>query len=96
MSAVADSSPMVVHASAMITGAQIRAGRALLGWTSQHLADVAHVSYASVSRAERSDGVPGLRATSLAAIQEALEGAGVIFQRAGETPNGGPGVRLKG
>src|SRR5690606_261288 len=72
MSAIAQSTPSVVHPAAMITGAQIRAARALLGWTSQQLAEASGVSYASISRAEQNDGVPGMRATSLAAIQGAL------------------------
>lgn len=95
MSAIAQSTPSVVHPAAMITGAQIRAARALLGWTSQQLAEASGVSYASISRAEQNDGVPGMRATSLAAIQGALEAGGIIFLRYGDTRDGGPGVRLK-
>lgn len=79
----------------MITGAQIRAARALLRWTSEELAAAASVNYASVSRAEQFDGVPSMRAPTLAAIQSALEKAGIVFLAAGDTRDGGPGVRLK-
>jgi transcriptional regulator with XRE-family HTH domain len=82
-------------APAMITGPQIRAGRALVGWTSDQLAKAAGVSYATVSRSEQAAGVPGVRATILAAMQSALEGGGVVFLDPGDVRDGGPGVRLK-
>jgi len=34
-------------------------------------------------------------ANNLDSIRRALEAAGVIFQAEGETPDGGPGVRLR-
>lgn len=83
------------YKSAMITGPQIRAARALLGWTSDRLAQEAGVSYALVSRAEQFDGVPSTRADNLSRIQIALESAGVLFLYNGDTRDGGPGVRLR-
>lgn len=80
---------------AMITGTQLRAARALIGWTSQKLADESGVHYATISRAEQFDGVPSIRATTLAQLQETLESAGIMFQSPGDTRDGGPGVRLK-
>lgn len=79
----------------MITGSQIRAARALIGWTTQTLADASGVHYATLSRAEQLDGVPSTRASTLAAIQAALEQAGVVFLDTGDTRDGGPGVRLR-
>lgn len=63
--------------------------------TSTQLASVAGVSYATISRAEQADGVPPIRATLLAAIQTALEAAGVVFLERGDSRDGGPGVRLR-
>ena len=79
----------------MITGAQIRAARALLGWTSQHLAEQAGINYATISRAEQFNGVPSVRAPTLASLQSALERGGVVFLADGDTRSGGPGVRLR-
>ncbi|MBK5958111.1 hypothetical protein CCR97_08255 [Rhodoplanes elegans] len=79
----------------MLTGKQIRAARALLGWTSSQLAEAASVSYATVSRTEQTDDVPPVRATILAAIQGALERGGVVFLDPGDTRTGGAGVRMR-
>lgn len=80
----------------MMTGQQIRAARALLGWTTQQLAEASGVHYATLSRAEQTDGVPNMRASKLAIVQNSLEAAGIIFVPDGEYDGtGGPGVRLK-
>ncbi|OBQ83183.1 helix-turn-helix transcriptional regulator [Mesorhizobium sp. WSM3873] len=78
----------------MITGSQIRAARALLGWTTQKLADASGVHYATLSRAEQTDGIPNMRAHTLATVQAALEGGGCQFFDGNYSGNGGPGVRL--
>ena len=80
-------------AARMITGAQIRAARGLLGWSAQELADHAGLSYPTVQRAEAIDGVPSLRAPNLLKIQRALETGGVIFIDADRA--GGDGVRRR-
>jgi hypothetical protein len=79
----------------MLTGAQIRAGRALLGWTAATLAKQSGVSYPTVQRAETADGVPRMKAPNLFAIERALEEGGVVFLDPGENREGGPGVRLR-
>jgi transcriptional regulator with XRE-family HTH domain len=79
----------------MIGGAQIRAARALLGWTVAELATRARLSYATVQRAESAAGVPTTQAVNLFAIQQALEAGGVVFLDPGEHRDGGAGVRLK-
>jgi transcriptional regulator with XRE-family HTH domain len=66
---------------------QIRAARALLGWTQQDLARAAKLSLAAVNNLERDASNPRLR--TLTQIQSALEAHGVEFQN-------GPGVRLRG
>jgi ribosome-binding protein aMBF1 (putative translation factor) len=79
----------------MLTGAQIRAGRALVGWSAATLAERAGLSYPTVQRAESTDAVPNMKTPNLLAIQRALEEAGVVFLEAGEQRSGGVGVRLK-
>ncbi|WP_342588496.1 transcriptional regulator [Pleomorphomonas carboxyditropha] len=75
-----------------ITGAQLRAGRALIRWSANDLAKAANVGVATIRRAEATDGAVTMVPNNLVAIRAALEAAGVIFVDA----NGeGPGVRLK-
>ena len=72
----------------MISAAQIRAARGMLGWTSRELARRAIVSDATVYALER---VQGLAANvdALAAVQATIEAAGIEF-----TNGDAPGVRL--
>jgi len=75
---------------AMVTPRQIRAARALLGWSQQHLADKAIVSLNAVARLEKAKVDP--RLSTLTAIEKALAKAGVEFLPADQK---GEGVRLK-
>src|SRR5438270_3140729 len=84
-----------IDSDRVLTGAQIRAGRALLGWSAATLAERAGVSYPTVQRAETADGVPRMKAPNLYAIQRALEAGGVVLLDPGEQRDGGPGVRLR-
>ena len=77
----------------MITPAQIRAARALLGWKQADVAAHSGVSLMSIKNIER--GATDPRSSTLRAIQSALESGGVIFLETGSTREGGPGVRLK-
>lgn len=61
----------------MITSRQIRAARALLGWTQETLADRAMVALTALKRLE-SDRLE-VRDTTRDAVRKALEGHGVIF-----------------
>jgi len=61
----------------MVTGAQIRAARALLGWSQQTLADRAIVSLNALNRLERGD--VDSRQSTILAIETALEAAGITF-----------------
>jgi hypothetical protein len=75
-----------------ITGAQLRAGRALLRWSADDLAGKSGVGLATIRRAELIDGETKMTAPNDAAVRAALESAGVIFV----AENGqGPGVRLR-
>ena len=76
----------------MISSAQIKAARALLGWTAQELADVSEVGVATIRRMEVMEGVPSGNIKTLSAIQAALEEAGIEFVG---SPNDSPGVRLR-
>ena len=77
----------------MITGAQVRAAKALIGWSGTDLAQKAGIGLSTIRRIEGCDGL--LEAASvktLQAIQKALELGGVEFIG---SPEEGPGVRLK-
>ena len=77
----------------MITREQIRAARGLLGWTQAELAKAAGLSEVAVKNLERGRTDP--RVSTLTAIQEAFDRAGLVFLDPGDTRNGGSGVRLK-
>jgi len=74
----------------MITSRQIRAARALLGWSQERLADKAIVSLNALARLEK--GGVDSRVSTVLAIQKALAKAGVEFLDADQK---GEGVRLR-
>ena len=80
----------------MITSAQLRAARALLGIDQKTLAAMAGVSVPTVQRMEASQGNVRGVIESLTRIIEALDRAGIELLSEG-TPStaGGRGVRLK-
>lgn len=61
----------------MITTAQMRAARALIGWKQAELAAAAGISLTALNNIERGSSDP--KASTLDAIQRALEAAGVRF-----------------
>lgn len=75
----------------MTSPAQIRAARALLGWSQSDLADAAGISIPTVQRAEGKAEIKAA-ADSVKSITTALKKAGVLFI---EENGGGPGVRLR-
>lgn len=77
----------------MITPEQIRGARAMLGLTQAELAGRANLSTTGLNNIERGTSDP--KASTLRALQEALEAAGIIFEPSGSMIAGGPGVRLK-
>ena len=81
----------IVYCQAMITSAQIRA--ALIGWKQSDLARESGISEISIKNIER--GATDPRSSTLDAIQTAFDKAGLVFLEAGDTRDGGLGVRLK-
>jgi transcriptional regulator with XRE-family HTH domain len=71
-----------------LTPSQCRAGRALIDWSQQQLADASLVGNATIRNFE--SGRSGPQQSTLAALQRALEAAGVVFL----DENGG-GVKLR-
>ncbi|MFK0278600.1 helix-turn-helix domain-containing protein [Ensifer sp. NPDC090286] len=80
------------HDANEITGAQIRAARALLRWSAKELSKAAGIGVATVSRAEVEDGITSLTSANMRAIRLALEAAGIEFITGN---GGGVGVRFK-
>ena len=78
--------------SEKISGAQMRAARALLRWTALDLATAAKVGVATIRRVEVMDGEISATAANQAALRRALEDAGVEFI---DENGGGAGVRLR-
>lgn len=80
----------------MITGAQMRAARALLGIDQRQLAQAAGVSLPTIQRMETSEGTVRGVVDTLMKVVEALDAAGVELIGDGAPSAGqGRGVRLK-
>ena len=80
----------------MLTAAQIRAARALLGWSQPALTTAAGLSLPTIVRMEGRQGPGRSAAANVDAVQRALEKGGVEFIPADKTSGAGVGVRLKG
>ena len=76
----------------MISGAQIRSARALLGISVEELSQLSSVSWATIQRFESAGGVPKSRSGTLERVVSALEAAGIRF--IGD-PQTSPGVQLR-
>lgn len=63
----------------VLTGAQLRAARAMTGLTARQLADAARLSFSTVRRAEDAAGVVSISLESAYALATALEALGVEF-----------------
>jgi len=80
----------------MITAAQLRAARALLGIDQRELAKLSGLSLPTIQRMEASDGVIRGNVDSLMKLVAALDGGGVELIADNVTSaGGGRGVRLK-
>ena len=75
----------------MISVAQIKAARAMLGWSTQVLAEAAGVSVATIKKYEQQTGIPRANARILDSIVRSLNAAGVQFTG---DPLSNPGVTL--
>ena len=78
----------------MVTISQLRAARAMIGWSQDELAERSGVSKPTIARLELApaDSEIGGYASTREKLVSALEAAGVIFV---EENGDGPGVRLK-
>ncbi|MEH6751748.1 MAG: helix-turn-helix domain-containing protein [Paracoccaceae bacterium] len=76
-------------------GEQIKAARALLGWTAADLAKQSGVSYPTIQRLDATKGQVGGRHETVEAVRKALEAGGVQFLETGQN-SVGPGVALRG
>ena len=75
-----------------LTGAQIRAARALVRWSAEDLSRQSSVSLRTIRRAELADYQTNMTVPNDLAIRRALESAGVEFI---DENGSGPGVRLR-
>jgi transcriptional regulator with XRE-family HTH domain len=82
--------------SLMITAAQLRAARALLGVDQRELAQRCSLSLPTIQRMEASDGVIRGNVDSLMKLVDALAAAGIeLIGEGAASAGGGRGVRLK-
>src|SRR5437763_14051737 len=80
----------------MITAAQLRAARALLGVDQRRLAELSGLSVPTIQRREASEGVIRGNVDSLMKLSDALDTAGIELMAEGAvSPDGGRGIRLK-
>ena len=80
----------------MITSAQLRAARALLGIDQRELAQRCNLSLPTIQRMEASEGVIRGNVDSLMKLVEALASAGIeLIGEGTASAGGGRGVRLK-
>ena len=80
----------------MITAAQLRAARALLGMDQRTLADAAGLSVPTIQRMEASESVIRANVDSLMKLMAALDAAGIdLINEGAPSQSGGRGVRLK-
>jgi transcriptional regulator with XRE-family HTH domain len=71
---------------------QIRAARALLGWSQDKLARVAGIGLTTLQRIEQNEGVVKGNFSTALKIQKALEKAGIVFS---DDEAGAIGVHLR-
>ncbi len=80
----------------MITSAQLRAARALLGIDQRQLAELAELSVPTIQRMEASDGVIRGNVDSLMKLISALDKAGIeLISNNAVSHGGGRGIRMK-
>ncbi len=76
----------------MLEAAQVRAARALIGWSQAKLAETAGVLISTINEFETGARVP-VASEALDKMRSALEAAGVVFLP--KDDGGGIGVRLR-
>jgi transcriptional regulator with XRE-family HTH domain len=81
-----------IQGNKLATTRQVKAARALLGWSQADLAQHSGVSEPTVARLESADGDLGGREGTAAKIMNAIQRAGIEFI---DENGGGRGVRLR-
>jgi transcriptional regulator with XRE-family HTH domain len=80
----------------VITAAQLRAARALLGIDQRRLAELSGLSVPTIQRMEASEGVIRGNVESLMKLIAALDAAGIeLIAEGAVSARGGRGIRLK-
>jgi len=80
----------------VITSAQLRAARALLGIDQRRLADLSGLSVPTIQRMEASDGTIRGNVDSLVKLIAALDAAGIeLIGEGAASQSGGRGLRLR-
>jgi len=79
-------------AALVLSSELIRAARALVRWEQRDLAEASLVSLATIKRLESKPGFMAAHLSTVGALRNALEAAGVEFI---DENGGGPGVRLR-
>jgi len=75
-----------------VSNRQIKAARALIGWSQEHLTAASGVSLPTVKRLESADGLLGGRPGTRDRLIAALASAGIVFI---DEDGQGAGVRLR-
>jgi ribosome-binding protein aMBF1 (putative translation factor) len=75
-----------------LTPGQIKAARALIGWSAEELAQATALGITTIRRAELAEAETTLTVANDLAVRRALETAGIEFI---DENGGGPGVRLR-
>jgi transcriptional regulator with XRE-family HTH domain len=76
-----------------LTSEQLRAARAVLGYSVVYVAEATEIGSATLKRYEASDGVPKTRKGHLGTLKRFYEAAGIEFIG---TPDDAPGIRFHG
>ncbi len=80
----------------MITSAQLRAARALLGIDQKQLANISGLSLPTIQRMETSDDIIRGNVDSLMKLVSSLDAAGIeLIGEGASSTSGGRGIRLK-
>jgi transcriptional regulator with XRE-family HTH domain len=80
----------------VLTAAQLRAARALLGLNQRRLAELSHLSVPTIQRMEASAGIVRGNVDSLMKVVAAVESAGIeLIAEGAPSSGGGRGVRLR-
>jgi transcriptional regulator with XRE-family HTH domain len=80
----------------MITAAQLRAARALIGLDQRGLAELSGLSVPTIQRMEASEGLIRGNVDSLMKLIDALDAAGIeLIAEGAVSAEGGRGIRLK-